>query len=138
MRRTPLKKKSKTEIAKLKEELWELCKAITRKRYGNTCYTCGKEGLTGSNWHTGHFIPSAAGGADLRYELDNLRCQCYHCNVNLGGNGTEYYRRMLEKEGKKYVDTLFKRKQNITKLDKIYILDKIEQYKLILEKLNDK
>ena len=48
-------KKAKTSSTKaLKVKLWELCKQIIRKRYGNTCYTCGKSGLSGSSWQIGH------------------------------------------------------------------------------------
>lgn len=128
MKRSPLKRKSKTEEAKLKDKLWELCKAITRKRYGNTCYTCGKPNLEGSSWQTGHFIPSSVGGFFLRYELRNLRPQCYYCNINLGGNGSAFYRKLVEKEGQAYVDELFRDKQRITKADKIWLQAKINEY----------
>lgn len=144
MRKTPLKRKSRlkkkspTELTILKDELWDLCKQIIRIKYPNVCYTCGKEGLKGANWHTGHMIAKAAVGAYLKYDLRILRPQCYYCNMNLGGNGAEYYRLMVEREGKKYVNNIYKDRQIIIKADKQWYLDKIEEYKLILEKLNDK
>jgi hypothetical protein len=110
MKHTPLKRKSKSIIRKVQDLLWEECKRITRATYGNTCYTCGKTGLVGSSWHTGHFIPNAVGGAILRYELMNLRPQCYRCNIDLSGNGAVFYRKLVEVEGQEYVDHLFEMK----------------------------
>lgn len=89
-RRTPLKKKSTTSVRKLKDELWQLCREITFKKHGSTCYTCGAGELTGSNRHLGHFIPSSLCSAELRYDLDNLRPCCYRCNIHLSGNWPAY------------------------------------------------
>lgn len=84
--KTPKTRKRKSELKKLKERLWELCREITRKRYGNHCYTCPSNGLEGSNWQTGHFISSSICSVFMRYELTNLRPQCYSCNINKSGN----------------------------------------------------
>lgn len=101
----------KSESRKVQDKLWKECKRIILARYGNTCYSCGRTNLEGSNCQLGHLIPSGACGAYLRYDLRNLRIQCYHCNINLGGNGAEYYRRMVLEVGKKETDKLFKDKQ---------------------------
>ena len=106
-------KKKAISISKLQKLLWVECKRIIRAKYGNKCYTCGKQGLVGSDWHTGHFIPKGACGAFLKYDLRNLRPQCYHDNINLGGNGATFYKLMVEREGQRYVDQLFKDKQKI-------------------------
>jgi hypothetical protein len=83
--RRKLPKKAKYNLAKRKEKLWELCKLVIRAKYPNVCYTCGKPGLQGSDWHTGHGKPK--GALPLRYQFDirNLRPQCMHDNKNLGG-----------------------------------------------------
>lgn len=130
LKRTGIRRKSTPE-RKLKTELWELCKQIIRYAYGNTCYTCGKTGLAGSSWHTGHFIPSAVCGAYLRYDLRNLRPQCYRCNIDLSGNGAVFYRQMVEDEGQEYVDQLFADKNKIIKADCNYYRNLIEEYKAI-------
>lgn len=132
MKRTPLKKKGKQKISKIQRELWELCKQIIRKKYGNTCYTCGKGNLQGSDWHTGHFLPKAACGAYLKYDLRNLRPCCYNCNINLGGNAAEFYRRLVNREGQEYVDQLFKDKEMIVKAYDHYVM-LITEYKLKLK-----
>lgn len=89
-RKTKLKKVRLDTIGKLKRTLWQLCREIIIKQYGTTCFTCTKEGLQGSNLHTGHFIPSSVCSAALRYDLDNLRPQCYACNIWKSGNWIEY------------------------------------------------
>lgn len=131
----PLKRKKKTPEAKLKTELWELCKKLTRLRYGNTCYTCDKENLSGSSWQTGHFIPSSICGGYLRYDLRNLRPQCYRCNIDLSGNGSVFYHLLVVKEGQDYVDQLFEDKERITKLNRAFLEEKITEFKALLESL---
>lgn len=131
MKKSPLKKQSKQPISKIQRQLWELCKNIIRNKYGNTCYTCGKTNLEGSNWHTGHLIPKAACGATLKYDLRVLRPQCYHCNINLGGNGGEFYRRMEIREGKNYLDTIYRDKEKTVKAYDHYVSLIIEYQKLL-------
>lgn len=133
--RTPKARKQPSVLRSLRNKLWELCKAITRARYGPTCYTCGKGPLVGAGWQTGHFIPRSAAGLRLRYELRNLRPQCYYCNINLGGSGSFYYRNLVRDEGQDYVDQLFAEKNQLLKETKDFYYEKIAEYKAILESL---
>ncbi len=119
-------RKSKSEIRKIQDKIWELCKKIVRYRDGTTCFTCGKEGLIGSSWQTGHFIPSSVCGAYLRYDLRNLAIQCYRCNIDLSGNGAIFYKKLVEKKGQLFVDQVF--------LDKETTVKAIDHYKKVLEK----
>lgn len=133
MKRSPIKRKSKSDTAKLKDKLWELCKQIVRQKYRNkdgtwNCYTCGKIIDEPAKAQTGHFIPSAACGAFLRYDLRNLRIQDFHCNINLGGNGSAFYKRMVEEVGQEAVDQIFRDKENIVKADKYFYEEKIREY----------
>jgi len=125
LKKTPLKKKSKSNIRKLQDELWQECRRISLERYLNKdgkhyCFTCDKP-IESSNRQLGHFIPNSVGGALLRYNLDNLRLQCYYCNINLGGNGSEFYRRLVIEKGQKFVDNLFQLKFQTTKAEDHYI-----------------
>lgn len=133
MKRTPLRRKSKSPLRKLKDALWAECKRITRSRYGNTCYTCGKTGLEGSSWQTGHFLTDATCSTEIRYSLDNLRPQCYHCNINLSGNWIAYEERLIHDHGEEYVKELKRRNQATKGL--MYREDwyqaKVEDYKNI-------
>ena len=135
MKRTKLKRKSKSEVKKLQDKLWSLCREITRLKYGHTCYTCGRTNLEGANWQTGHFIPKASCPAELKYDLDNLRIQCYFCNINLGGNGGQFYRNLERDMGKEYIDKLFKSKNTLVKADKQWYEQKINEYEKILSDL---
>lgn len=119
----------------LKKKLWELCKQLIRELYGNECFTCGRIGLSGSNWHTGHFLPSSTCGAYLRYDLRNLRPQCYACNIHLGGNGAAFYKAMVEDVGQKEVDQIFKDKQKIVKVDRAFYETRIKSYTKVLEQV---
>lgn len=128
-------KKKLPKPKNLKKKLWELCKQIVRKKYGNVCYTCGAGDLEGSNWHTAHFIASSICGANLRYDIRNLRPGCYRCNIFLAGNGAMYYRKMVKEEGQEYVDQLFADKNKTIKADRTWFLKKIEEYESLLESL---
>lgn len=121
---------------KLREELWNECKRIIRARYIRddgmwNCYTCDKLIAEPAKAHTAHFIPSASCGAFLRYDLRNLRVCCYHCNINLGGNGTEYYPRLVKEMGQEHVDQIKKDKFISIKADSWWYLEMIEKYKLL-------
>ena len=131
-----MRKKSSKQ---LKKELWELCKQITRKHYQNkngtwNCYTCDRLIDEPAKAQTGHFIPSGSCGAFLRYDLRNLRIQDYFCNINQGGAGAEFYRRMVKEIGQKEVDKIFQDKQRIIKADVIWYSQKIKEYKALLQK----
>lgn len=131
MRKTPLRRKSKSPLAKLKDKLWQLCKEITRARYGNHCYTCG---AYVEFPHTGHFIASSVCSTELRYDLDNLKPQCYRCNIHLSGNWLEYERLLKEEKGDVFVDQLKARNYATRglKYDEIWYEKKIGQYEEIL------
>jgi len=134
MKRTKLKKKSKQKISVIQRKLWELCKQIIRKKYGNVCYTCYQSPLIGSNWHTGHMLSKASLGAYLKYDLRILRPQCYNCNINQGGRGADFYRRMLKEIGQEKMEQLEKDRQILVKSYDHYIM-LINQYENILKNL---
>ncbi len=102
----------KTKLRKLKDQLWKLCREIQIEKYGRTCYTCDRTNLEGINCQLGHFIPSSVCSTEIRYSLDNLRPQCYHCNINLSGNWIEYEKRLNRD---KINTTLLKQRNEETK-----------------------
>jgi len=122
-----IKKPKLPSTSTLKTKLWEHVKQFTRAR-GNTCYTCQKGGLEGSNHQSGHMIPSGACGAILRYHPSNIRPQCYSCNINYGGQGAEFLRRMTIEIGQEKVDKLFQLKQKSIKADVLFYMKLIELY----------
>jgi len=131
----PRKRKTKSDLAKAKAKLWELCKTITRLRYGNTCYTCNKTGLEGSNWHTGHYVTKSTCSAELAYDLRNLRPQCYQCNINLSGNWVAFEHRLVIDCGQSYVNDLKRRNRDTKgrKFDILWYQRKAVEYTRLLE-----
>lgn len=135
LKRSKLKKKSKAKISTIQNKLWSLCKEITRKRYGNTCYTCSAVGLQGANWHTGHLFAKASLGAFLKYDLRVLRPQCYHCNINLGGRGADYYVKMLKEIGEEKMAQL-QRDRQVTVNAYDHYVKLLDEYTKLLSELN--
>lgn len=123
MKRSSLKKKSKSETRVIQDLLWNECRRIQLEKYArngiNYCFTCDKP-IDKQNRQLGHFIPNSVGGCLLRYNLDNLRPQCYYCNINLGGNGAVFYKKLLEEKGQAHIDELFRLKGMTAKAIDIY------------------
>lgn len=101
----------KTELQKLKDKLWQLCREISFKRHGDICYTCGARELTGKNRQLGHFIPKSICSTELAYSLDNLRPQCGSCNIWKSGNWVMFEEHLIQDFGKKFVADLKKKNQ---------------------------
>lgn len=131
LKRTRLRKKSILPISLIQRKLWEECKRLVRKKYGNVCYSCGRTGLETSNWHTGHLLPKASVGAYLKYDLRLLRPQCYNCNINLGGNGAIFIENMRKLEGDDYVNQILKDRQVTVKAYDHYIT-LLDRYKTLI------
>lgn len=134
-------KRSRTDtVGKLKKRVWELCKAITRAKYRKpngtfNCFTCGRLIDCDAKAQTGHFISNASGGASLRFHLPNLRIQDYYCNINLGGNGAEFYRNLVQEIGQEQVDRLFVLKNQTVKADKLFYKNLIVKYEKLLKQV---
>ena len=128
---SPKKKKAKKPtITKLKKQLWDECKRIVRARHGYTCYTCGTR--TDAP-HTGHFIPSSVCSAEMRYSLDNLRPQCFACNIHKSGNWPAYEAHLIVDHGRDYPEQ-HKQKNRDTigrQYDSLWYLSKIDEYRLL-------
>lgn len=127
-----VKRKKVVPVSKLKRKLWQLCRQIIIKRYGNSCYTCPSVQLVGSSLHVGHFIPSSISSAELRYSLDNLRPQCFACNIHRSGNWVSYERHLIA-DGID-VEALKQRNRDTAgmKYDILFYQKKIEEYTELL------
>jgi hypothetical protein len=73
--------------------------------------------------------PKGSLGALLKYEIRILRPQCYNCNMNLGGMGAIFRKRMEKEEGKPYMEQL----DHDHVLDKQSKLKAIDHYTALLE-----
>lgn len=112
--RKALKKRSKAKLSALKRKLWQRFSTFIKERDNYTCFTCNRKG-EGAGMHAGHYIPDAVGGLALRYHEQNVHAQCFHCNINLGGYGAMYHKKMVEKYGNLVVEKLWKLKNKVTK-----------------------
>jgi len=95
----------------LKTALHYYVKHVLRK--GEPCYTCGKQRSANEKpqeFHVGHFIP-AKEVDPRRFMLENLRIQCYSCNVANSGKRAEYRQNLIEEVGLILVEWL-ERKTN--------------------------
>ena len=126
-----LKKVRKDTVGKLKQRLWQLCRAIIIQRYGTHCYTCPSQGLSGSSLQVGHFIPSSVCSAALRYDLENLRPQCFACNIHRSGNWPAYEAH-LRRDG---IDVEALKQRNYDtkgkQYDRLWYLSKIAEYEVM-------
>jgi hypothetical protein len=109
-----------------------LCKKIVRLRHPHNCYTCGLKNLQGSALQTGHMIPKSALDPYMKYDIRVLRPQCVSCNLRREGMGAMFYRNMVKREGKRYVDDIF-RDLSVKANPKEYYKKLLEQYKEILK-----
>lgn len=132
-----VKKKATGPLPEAKEKLMALAKKYIKLRDEHTCWSCGKQNLSGKDLHGGHFIPDSIGGVILRYDEDNIHPQCLHCNHFLSGNQAEYYRKMVEVYGQEFVDEMFRKKhQDTTKWSLQDYQDKIYYYQNKIKELD--
>lgn len=127
MKKSPLKKKSSSKPSVLKRKLWKATSDYIRTRDKGTCFTCGRQ-AHGSAYHAGHFIPDAVGGVLLRYDERNIHGQCFNCNINLGGFGAMYSKKMIERYGQETVDELWQMKHKVGKWGSQEYLEKTIYY----------
>jgi hypothetical protein len=132
--RSRAKVKKVLTVTKLKKDLWQECRRITLLRYPEPqCFTCGQHGLTGSNRHLGHYISSSVCSVELRYDLDNLRWQCYGCNIHKSGNWLAYEKNLQIEKGVGFNELLKKRNEETKnrQYDILWYQQKLAEYKAL-------
>lgn len=132
MKRSKIKNKSKTPLAKAKAKLWKVLKQVIDIRDGNICISCATAGLTGANKHGGHFIPSSSCGGFLRYDMRNVFNQCATDNLFRNGAGAEYTLALQKRFGNDFVERIIRDKNVSIKLDLNFVNSKIEEYESYL------
>lgn len=85
--------------------------------------------------HAGHLFSKATCNPPAYFSEINVNAECYHDNINLGGNGAVYRRLAEEKYGKDVILALeFDRKKPI-KWSEVDYMEKIEYYKAKLKEV---
>lgn len=123
-------------VKRAKKRLEEVSHTFVRRRdsisddriHGN-CFDCGKY-VEGPNFQAGHWEPSGACGALLRYHPWNMNGQASGCNCGYRQEEVKirYTLRMVDKHGKETVDKLLAMKNKSIKADIFFYEKMIELY----------
>lgn len=132
LKKTPIRKKAKAKtLGWYKNHFWTVFSQFIRLRDDGQCFTCANK----KHWkqmQAGHMVPRASGGLSLYFHEQNVHCQCYRCNINLGGNGAVYAKNFIEKYGQEDFDEIMRlQAQGFKKFT-------IEEYKQLTEEYKKK
>jgi DNA-directed RNA polymerase subunit N (RpoN/RPB10) len=97
--------KKKTPTKTLKAKLWTLTSKLVRLQ-SDRCYTCGKYIPDYRDRDAGH-LWSKGGHSAVRFDLDNIRVQCFSCNRYKSGNVAEYAVRLQKEIGAERFEKLY-------------------------------
>lgn len=136
MKRTPLRKKSRTSIAKLKDKLWNLFSLYIRNRDGWTCITCGTVSEQGTGkMQAGHYVPKGL-SENLRFDERNVWAQCVHCNMWRHGNLSIYAIKIRERLGPGILEELDRDRKIVRQWTEEELQNLINHYQNENEKTN--
>jgi hypothetical protein len=62
------------------------------------------------------------------WDEGNIYTQCFHCNINLGGNGAEYIKRIEERFGKEEAERVRNLRHVTMKCDEVWYIERIAYY----------
>lgn len=88
MKKTPLKRRSRTKRAKLIAKLDKLCREVVMLRDNRTCQHCG-ENNPHKQYHCSHVVAKGVGASWRRFDLLNMKCLCARCHMWWHENPTE-------------------------------------------------
>tara|TARA_S200002703_G_scaffold143832_1_gene137076 strand:- start:94 stop:492 length:399 start_codon:yes stop_codon:yes gene_type:complete len=131
MRKTPVKK-SKSKLVKKLDSIFSKYIRLKHSKKGIcTCYTCGRK-YEVKKIQAGHFMSRRH--YSTRWDEDNVRPQCYGCNIGNQGRSYEFGLNLnKEEEGK--ADKLLIRSRDIVKFSTGDIEMLIAKYQNELKKL---
>lgn len=124
--------KKPKSVSKLKKTLDAIFSKYIRARDKGQCYTCPKKDDP-KRMQNGHFIPRQY--LSLRFDEINCHCQCYACNMLYNGQPSAYALHLILDYGKDIVETLEKKRREITKLTPDWYENRIKYYTELLESL---
>lgn len=125
------KKLSRSKLIKKADKLYSLYVRNSNRAEDRTvkCFTCN---YVGTVIHCGHYVTRVI--KYTRWHLDNLRPQCFFCNIRKKGNSHVYRRRLVKEIGEERVsevealaEGLFKEKDEWIQERIDYIVDKAQK-----------
>ena len=131
--RKPIRKRSKSPMAKLKAEAWKVFSIYTRqngmdKKGFNECYTCRAK-LHWKVLQAGHFVPRTHNATFL--DEMNVKPQCFADNVWKRGASHEFSKRLIEEYGLDLFNALIEKGRTIKKFTEQELKDLITRYSIL-------
>lgn len=130
-------------IGKLKKKLWAEFTLFIKLRASSDgrfcqCYTCGATMEIGTtSCHAGHWLPR--GGYSYHYfNEDNVRPQCYRCNINLLGNTPVFEQALRAEIGDDKVNEIYHSRNNVEQRKRWWYEEKIFHYQQANKELREK
>jgi len=129
MKRSPLKRKGKSKMSKLKARAWKAFSLFIRTRDRFICITCGKTG-TGSFMNAGHYISRRH--SSTMFDEKNVHAQCMNCNLWGYGNMGVYTLKLQEMYGPKIIEELTRKSREIKQFTPQELENLIHKYEGML------
>lgn len=130
------KKSSVNSLIKKCDRLFSLwVRAKAADKMGNVrCYTCGKKGKWKySQMQCGHY--RGRGNMNTRWDEENAKVQCKHCNQVLNGNYQVYRMNLIKERGEANVVELEQRSRKVLSLTDGLLLALKEQLQTNLDNI---
>lgn len=110
----------------LKGKAWEAVRAFIKRRDGDKCFTCHRQGPEFS-YDTGHCWPVAIVGSNntLSWDERQIARQCKYCNGPGQGMQEVFIANLIKKYGQKVVSGLRSR---------VYKVDGIKDWKAVISR----
>lgn len=133
-----LKRQIKPSRSKLIKEADRLASLYVRQSYANTdglvgCFTCNGV-YPWKKIQNGHYVPR--GHKYTRWELDNMRPQCFLCNCRMYGQAFIFRENLVEELGEKRVKEVETAGKLLFKEKDDYITERIDFFTRGLATLN--
>ena len=134
MKRTPLKRKSKSATSKLQSKCDKLLTPIIKAEFP-VCLLNGAMGNINCTYDTqvAHHHVKKSKASSLRYNLDNLIPLCNHCHAMLHHNETYWSSKLVEIKGIAWFQDLELKKWDSIQINKAYYEEELERLQKELE-----
>lgn len=118
--------KKASSIGKLKKRYEDIIKLQAKERDGWICQHCGKK-VEGLNAHGSHVIPVSASQL-LRFDIQNIKCLCYHCHINWWHKNPLEASKWFEEKFPERYKYLQEHRYDIKQWTRIELLEILSQY----------
>lgn len=134
MKKTPLKRKSKSATSKLQAKCDKLLTPIIKSMYP-VCLLNGDPDNPNCTYDTqvAHHHVHKASSSRLRYYIPNLIPLCNHCHLMLHHNESYWASKIVNIRGKEWFNDLELKKREIIKTNKAYYEGELERLQTLVD-----